>query len=167
MRAINKIVIHCSASRTSATADDIISYHLTPKANRKTGAKAPYIKGVQGGLGWNTGGYHYVIESNGNVVNTYPPDVVTNGVKGHNKNSLHICLIGGRAGVSDFSANQFEALEDLLYSLTESLGSVVVLGHRDLSPDLDGDGIVEPHEWLKLCPAFDVAQWLRKIKFRA
>ena len=31
-----------------------------------------------------------------------------------------------------------------------------VLGHRDTSPDLDGDGIVEPEEWTKMCPCFDV-----------
>jgi N-acetyl-anhydromuramyl-L-alanine amidase AmpD len=35
-----------------------------------------------------------------------------------------------------------------------------VVGHRDLSPDLDGDGQVEPHEWIKLCPAFEVRDWL-------
>jgi N-acetyl-anhydromuramyl-L-alanine amidase AmpD len=32
----------------------------------------------------------------------------------------------------------------------------VVLGHRDLSPDKDGDGVVEKHEWVKACPCFDV-----------
>lgn len=31
-----------------------------------------------------------------------------------------------------------------------------VVGHRDLSPDLDGDGTVEPEEWTKACPCFDV-----------
>jgi N-acetylmuramoyl-L-alanine amidase len=30
-----------------------------------------------------------------------------------------------------------------------------VVGHRDLSPDLDHDGVVEPHEWVKQCPCFD------------
>jgi hypothetical protein len=33
-------------------------------------------------------------------------------------------------------------------------------GHRDWSPDLDHDGKVEPHEWLKMCPCFDVATQL-------
>ena len=32
------------------------------------------------------------------------------------------------------------------------------MGHRDLSPDTDGDGHVEPEEWLKFCPCFD-ALW--------
>ena len=33
---------------------------------------------------------------------------------------------------------------------------IPVLGHRDPSPDLDGDGIVDPEEWTKLCPCFAV-----------
>ena len=31
-----------------------------------------------------------------------------------------------------------------------------VLGHRDTSPDKDGNGIVERWEWLKECPCFEV-----------
>jgi hypothetical protein len=30
------------------------------------------------------------------------------------------------------------------------------MGHRDLSPDLDGNGHIEPDEWMKQCPGFDV-----------
>jgi N-acetyl-anhydromuramyl-L-alanine amidase AmpD len=33
----------------------------------------------------------------------------------------------------------------------------LVLGHRDLSPDRDHDGVVEPFEWVKVCPCFDAA----------
>ncbi|MBB4042257.1 hypothetical protein GGR06_000016 [Bacteroides reticulotermitis] len=29
-------------------------------------------------------------------------------------------------------------------------------GHRDLSPDLNRNGEVEPEEWIKACPCFDV-----------
>jgi N-acetyl-anhydromuramyl-L-alanine amidase AmpD len=35
-----------------------------------------------------------------------------------------------------------------------------ICGHRDLSPDRNGNGLVEPIEWLKTCPGFDVAAWL-------
>jgi hypothetical protein len=31
-----------------------------------------------------------------------------------------------------------------------------VAGHRDLSPDLDNNGEVEPMEWTKQCPCFEV-----------
>ena len=35
---------------------------------------------------------------------------------------------------------------------------VEVLGHRDTSPDLNDNGIVESSEWIKMCPCFDAAQ---------
>ena len=31
-----------------------------------------------------------------------------------------------------------------------------VCGHRDLSPDLNGNGEIEPEEWVKACPCFEV-----------
>ena len=37
---------------------------------------------------------------------------------------------------------------------------VRVCGHRDLSPDLNGDGTVEPREWVKQCPCFEVSREL-------
>jgi N-acetylmuramoyl-L-alanine amidase len=36
------------------------------------------------------------------------------------------------------------------------LGAAVqIVGHRDLSPDTNGNGVVELHEWVKMCPCFD------------
>ena len=29
-------------------------------------------------------------------------------------------------------------------------------GHRDLSPDSNGNGEIEPEEWIKQCPCFEV-----------
>ena len=31
----------------------------------------------------------------------------------------------------------------------------IIFGHRDLSPDTDGNGHITPNEWLKQCPCFD------------
>lgn len=33
-----------------------------------------------------------------------------------------------------------------------------VCGHRDLSPDLNGNGEIEPEEWIKACPCFEVKE---------
>ena len=30
-----------------------------------------------------------------------------------------------------------------------------ICGHRDLSPDLNGNGEIEPEEWIKACPCFN------------
>ena len=32
-----------------------------------------------------------------------------------------------------------------------------LVGHRDLSPDLNGNGEIEPEEWVKECPCFNAA----------
>ncbi|MBP0439454.1 peptidoglycan-binding domain-containing protein [Tianweitania sediminis] len=38
-------------------------------------------------------------------------------------------------------------------------------GHRDLSPDRNGNGIIEPFEHLKACPVFDVIPWAESKGF--
>ncbi|GAF75520.1 unnamed protein product, partial [marine sediment metagenome] len=45
------------------------------------------------------------------------------------------------------------AIDAVLASLFP--GSVAV-GHRDLSVDLNGDGVISKNEWMKQCPCFDV-----------
>lgn len=53
---------------------------------------------------------------------------------------------------------QKRSLRILVRVLKEDFPEITrVTGHRDLSPDLDGDGVVEPEEWTKACPCFDVA----------
>jgi N-acetylmuramoyl-L-alanine amidase len=43
------------------------------------------------------------------------------------------------------------------------VSKIEIVGHRDLSPDLDGDGIVEPQEWIKQCPCFDAKEEYKDI----
>jgi len=42
----------------------------------------------------------------------------------------------------------------------EDMG-ISIKGHRDFSPDLNGNGIIERNEWMKTCPGFSVADWLK------
>ena len=37
-------------------------------------------------------------------------------------------------------------------------GRSVVCGHRDLSPDLNGNGRIDPHERLKECPSYSIKE---------
>jgi N-acetylmuramoyl-L-alanine amidase len=48
-----------------------------------------------------------------------------------------------------------------LVELSEKYPAATILGHRDFSPDKDGDGIIEFFEWIKYCPGFDVKEWLK------
>ncbi|KAB4860890.1 N-acetylmuramoyl-L-alanine amidase, partial [Bacteroides thetaiotaomicron] len=38
-----------------------------------------------------------------------------------------------------------------------------VCGHRDLSPDRNGNGEIEPEEWMKACPCFDAEQEFKEF----
>ncbi len=51
---------------------------------------------------------------------------------------------------------QKEALRNLVATLCEQYNIIEILGHRDTSPDLNDNGIVEPSEWIKMCPCFEV-----------
>jgi len=38
-----------------------------------------------------------------------------------------------------------------------------IMGHRDFSRDLNRDGILQPGEWSKACPSFDVKEWCEQV----
>ena len=77
-------------------------------------------------------------------------------VKGYNQKSIGICLVG----TDRFTEDQWESLRDLVTRLQSLYPESRVVGHRDLSPDQNANGIVEKFEWLKTCPGFDVAAWI-------
>lgn len=135
------IVIHCSATKEGKdlNVDDIRKMHL----NR----------------GWRDVGYHYIITLDGKIQSGRKPFEIGAHAKGHNKNSIGICYIGGldkNGKVKDTrTPNQKAALNKIVSSLKTVFGIGKVLGHRDLSKDLDGDGVIEPHEFMKQCPCFD------------
>lgn len=142
------IVIHCSATRPDADvgADWVRAEHL-----RK---------------GYADNGYALVIRRSGVVEVGRALDAVGAHVKGRNSDTVGICLIGGLDAqgrpAPTFEAAQLAALKLTVRFLKAIWPGAEVVGHRDLSPDLDGDGTVEPHEWLKQCPCFDVRKWWRE-----
>jgi len=146
-RQIDNIIIHCTASTQQATVQQILDYWYND-------------------LEWRHPGYHYIIEPNGNTTVLAELNQVTNGVKGYNWNSVHISYIGGKGGIDNRTDAQKIKMESIVKNLitTNYLGPEVrIAGHRDYSPDKNGDGIVSPNEWLKLCPSFSVSQWLQEI----
>ena len=81
--------------------------------------------------------------------------------KGYNRNSIGICYEGGlnKDGKpkDTRTTEQRAALRQLVNELLARFPGCKVSGHRDLSPDQNRDGKIEPHEWIKPCPCFDVA----------
>ena len=110
--------------------------------------------------GWDGIGYHIVIRRNGAI--EFGEHLNNRGAhaKGFNSNSVSVCLVGGvtPAGkpVYNFTLDQIRTMWSVRDFLDKAYPNVVHLGHRDLSPDTDGDGEVEEHEWLKQCPCFNV-----------
>ncbi len=144
---IKRIVIHCTATREgqAVSAATIKSWHLKQ--------------------GWSDIGYHYVIGLDGRVEKGRADNVVGSHVRGWNTGSLAIVYVGGLdkdAKAKDTrSAGQKKAMKELITRLRAEHNNAPVYGHRDLSPDKDGDGIVERHEWLKDCPCFDAPSWVK------
>jgi N-acetylmuramoyl-L-alanine amidase len=57
---------------------------------------------------------------------------------------------------------QQASMLNLVTQLHRQFPNARIVGHRDLSPDKDGDGMVERWEWMKECPSFDVGQWVEE-----
>ena len=141
MRKIDRIVIHCSATEENDiyTVEDITEWHLK--------------------RGFKTIGYHYVVYLDGTVHAGRPIGQVGAHARGFNKSSVGICYIGGLRKGKPFDTRnigQLYALRNLVAVLKSIYPIKDVCGHRDLSVDLNGDGVIEPSEWLKACPCFDV-----------
>lgn len=162
-RTIKNIVIHCSATQNGkpVSVEDLDSWHKARGFKRDPKLVKP---GEPAHIG-----YHFVILLDGRVVSCRGLDEVGSHVAGHNAESVGICMVGGvdQHGTTPaekakgiFSAAQWAALERLVRDLRVKVGGAKVSGHRDLSPDLDKDGKVEPFEWLKTCPGFEVSLWM-------
>ena len=88
--------------------------------------------------------------------------------KGFNAHSIGICYEGGldcRGRPADTrTPAQRATLRQLVGQLQEKFSGCRVCGHRDLSPDLNGNGEIEPEEWIKQCPCFEVAKEFKELE---
>ena len=140
MRNIDRIVVHCTGTCSGLPIESIEAHFKR--------------------LGWQRGGYHFVIDWQGHVHTLVPMEEVANGAKGYNAHSIHVAYIGGvdDQGKPKDTRNraQRQSLRAIVKALLRRWPEAEVVGHRDLSPDLDGDGRISPNEWTKMCPCFDV-----------
>ena len=139
MRTIERIFVHCTAGSQKTTVEDL---------KREFKAK-----------GWKNPGYHYVVMPNGRVENLLSEENVSNGVQGYNSTSINVAYIGGidenGKAVDNRTEEQKKSLVSLLKSLRERYPKARIMGHRDISPDKNGNGIIDPWERIKECPCFD------------
>ncbi len=141
LRAVHTLVWHCTATPEGKefSLDSIDRMH-----------KARGFSGI---------GYHKLIHLDGSVDEGRSESVIGAHVAGHNTGTLGYSYVGGltldgkakdtRTGQQKATMLQLTNAAVIKYKLKQ------VVGHRDLSPDKDRDGVVEPHEWTKICPCFD------------
>ena len=142
MREVNQIVIHCTATKENKYFDvcDIDRWHKQ--------------------RGFKEIGYHYLILLDGTIQVGRNEIEVGAHVKGFNKHSIGVSYVGGldsNGKAKDTrTEEQKRALILLLIDLKARYNDAEILGHRDFSKDLNGNGIIEKHEYMKQCPCFDV-----------
>lgn len=129
MRKVNLVVVHCSDSDN-------------PKHDNIETIRAWHM----GERGWSDVGYHYFIQSSGNVQRGRSEGISGAHVAGHNARSIGICLHGR----DRFTDAQFRALKELVAGICRRYGLDIktqVKGHRDLQP-------------AKTCPNFEIKDYL-------
>lgn len=164
MRRIDYIVLHCTAGSQEQAVESIKAFW----------------KNV---LGWKTPGYHYLYTPDGTEHNLVPIEKPSNGVEGYNERIINLSYVGGVEIIKTVSKygpvnsvgrpldnrtpEQRLAMFRRLVKLNEQFPKAAIVGHRDLSPDKNRNGIIEPSEWKKSCPSFSVKEWLQEIGFKS
>ena len=131
MRNINRIILHCSATVEGKeySVDTIRKWHTNK--------------------GWSDIGYHYVIQLDGTISQGRPIDKQGAHVRGHNKDSIGICYIGGvDADIKPkdtMTPEQNSAFRMLVRSIRILFGEdITIHGHNEFSS--------------KACPSFIVKE---------
>ena len=141
MREINEVIIHCSATEPS-WMEGHTPMEKTAEIKRWHVAER----------GWQDIGYHYVIDRNGVVTKGRDDKIAGAHVKGHNANSIGICLIGGKNSdrfqdiKENFTLAQERSLISLITDMRLRYPDIVVSGHNQYSS--------------KACPGFQVPKWV-------
>lgn len=148
MRYIKAIVLHVSATRENQSypVEQLTQDHIA--------------------RGFKTIGYHYYIRRDGTIHKGRPLELIGSHVQGHNKSTIGICYEGGLGKDAKPKDTRTEeqkksiiyVLEEILHEVKESqaIEGIEIKGHRDYSPDKNGNGIIDPEERMKECPCFDV-----------
>jgi len=125
MRNIKYIVIHCTGTSANVSPSSIVRYWRES-------------------LGWKNPGYHYIIDSTGNLEALQQEKKIANGVKGINRKCIHVAYIGGDKGEDTRTKEQKITLKTVIEVLKNRYPNAEIKGHCDFK------GVP------KTCPNFDV-----------
>jgi len=137
MRKIDKLIIHCSATRE---CDDSVNASVIDRWHKARG--------------WKGCGYHFIVLIDGTIETGRMIDKVGAHVKGMNKSSIGICYIGGlerdgKTPKDTRTPEQKESLLLLIKTLNKIYPEATLHGHNEFSN--------------KACPSFDVQSQYKNI----
>jgi len=134
---IAMLVVHCSASPTTTTLEQIDDWHKQ--------------------RGFTRVGYHYVVQAGGVVRKGRRDTEVGAHVQGHNTGSLGICVTGSPAEGKPWSFDQEHQLYSLLADLCRAynLNETHIRGHCELDP-----------KGKPLCPGVDMNKVREQVRAR-
>ena len=131
MRDLNRIILHCAATREGKdfSVDTIREWHVN-------------------GRGWSDIGYHWVIRLDGSIEVGRPLEKSGAHTKGHNKDSVGVCYIGGCDAdgkpKDTMNPEQEKAWRMIVLSLRTLYGDLTIHGHNEFAN--------------KACPSFIVKE---------
>ena len=103
----------------------------------------------------------------GRVERLLPDEQISNGVQGYNSTAINVAYVGGidanGKGVDNRTPEQKKSLISVLSELKKKYPDAKIMGHRDISPDKNGNGIVDPWERIKECPVFDAMEEYKSL----
>ena len=136
MREINKIIIHCSATREGENFEvaEIRKWHLA--------------------RGFNDIGYHFYIDLYGEIHKGRDISQIGAHCKGHNRNSIGLCYCGGveadgKTPKDTRNTEQKDALTAVLRTLKAMYPNAVIHSHNDFAN--------------KACPSFNATREYENI----
>ena len=140
-RTINELVVHSAATRVSWMSGDGLAAQVAE-------IRRWHVEDNK----WSDIGYHFIIGRSGEIMLGRPLRRSGAHVKGHNKTTIGICLIGGHgsAETDTFGEHYTKEQDAALRSLLGALGNIYpiakISGHNEYAA--------------KACPGFNVTKWL-------
>lgn len=135
MRAIDEIIVHCTATPEgrNISVEDITRWHID--------------------RGFTTIGYHYVVLLDGTIERGRPEEQVGAHCKSHNSRSIGVAYVGGcdkaMRPKDTRTPRQRASLRHLLKELKAKYPTASIHGHNEFAN--------------KACPSFDVQKWIKEI----
>ncbi len=137
MRNINKIIVHCSATREgqNISVDTIRKWHTE-------------------GRGWSDIGYHFYIDLHGDIYKGRDVAKIGAHCKGHDRNSIGICYCGGvevdgKTPKDTRTEEQEDSLLAVLKTLKAMYPEATIHSHSDYAN--------------KACPSFDATNEYKNL----